>query len=153
MKKRGAQFSRRIDPHAGLHAIAMHHRLDDEQQADLGVALRVNLEAMRTGRADESAFHTIAAAVNVSMVLCERGKGANYLPDIMQAQTSLLRLWQRGKNTGRWLFDGPGWQHVNHAIDLHEAQLANVTRREASEAMREVIGRINSGLICEEQRT
>lgn len=151
MRKRGAQFSRRIDPHAGLQAIAMHHRLDDEQQADLGVALHVNLESMRTGRADESAFHTIAAAVNVSMVLCERGNGTNYLPDIMQAQTSLLRLWQRGKKTGRWLFDGGGWQHVKHAIDIHEAQLANVTRREASDAMREVMRRINRGLVCKEQ--
>lgn len=152
MRKRGAHFKRRIDPHAGLQAIAMQHRLDDVQQADLGVALRVNLEALRTGQANETAFHTLAAAINVSLVLCERDVGAEYLPAIKLAQEGLLRLWARAKQTGRWLFDGSGWHDTAHAIDLHEAQLASVSRREASEAMREVMRRIHNGNIFEEQR-
>lgn len=152
MRKRGAHFKRRIDPRAGLHAIAMQHGLDDAQQADLGVALRVNLEALRTGQADEAAFHTLAAAVNVSLVLCERGVGADHLPAIKRAQEGMLRLWTRAKQTGRWVFDGGGWHDTAHAIDLHEAQLAAVSRKAASEAMREVMRRINSGNIFEEQR-
>lgn len=152
MKKRGARFQRRIDPCAGLQAIAMQHRLDPVQQSDLGVALRVNLEALRTGRADEAAFHTIAAAINVSMVLCERDVGADYLPAIKRAQEGLLRLWTRAKQTGRWVFDGSGWHDTAHAIDLHEAQLAVVSRKAASEAMREVMRRIHQGNTFEEQR-
>ena len=152
MRKRGAQFSRRIDPTAGLHAIAMLHPLDASQKTDESLALRANLEALRTGHGAESAFHTITAAVNVSMVLCERGKGAEHLTDIIRAQDHLMRLWQRAQEKGRWLFDGGGWQHVKHAIDIHEAQLANVTRREASDALHEVIRRINQGLVFEEQR-
>lgn len=152
MRKRGAHFTRRIDPHAGLHALAMNRPLDASQKTDESIALRVSLEALRTGRADERAFHSITAAINVSMVLCERGVGADYLPHIIQAQQSLLRVWTRSEKTGRWLFDGAGWQHVNHAIDIHEAQLASISRREASDAFREVIRRINQGNVFEEQR-
>ena len=152
MKKRGANFHRRIDPHAGLHAIAMNRPLDAAQKTDESIALRISLEALRTGMADESAFHTITAAINVSLVLCERGVGADYLPDIKQAQDALLRVWTRSEKSGRWLFDGPGWQRVLHAVDLHEAQLASISRREASDAMREVVRRIDQGNVFEEQR-
>ena len=152
MRKRGRQFSRRIDPHAGLHAIAMQHPLDASQKTDESIALRANLEALRLGHGGESAFHTITAAVNVSMVLCERGHGAEYLPAILQAQDSLLRVWQRSQQCGKFLFDGDGWQQVKHAIDIHEAQLANVVRQEATDAMREVMRRIDRGLVCEAQR-
>lgn len=152
MRKRGAHFNRRIDPHAGLHALAMNRPLDDAQKTDESIALRVSLEALRTGMADESAFHAITAAINVSLILCERGVGADYEADIKQAQNALLRVWTRSEKTGRWLFDGTGWQHVKHAIDIHEAQLASISRREASEAFREVIRRIDRGLVVEEQR-
>lgn len=151
MRKRGAQFSRRIDPTACLHAIAMQHPLDASQKTDESIALRTNLEALRTGHGGESAFHTITAAVNVSMVLCERGHGPEHLPAVLQAQDSLLRVWQRAQQSGKFLFDGRGWQQVNHALDLHEAQLANVTRREASDALHEVMRRIDRGLVCEAQ--
>ena len=151
MRKRGAHFTKRIDPHAGLHALAMNRPLDASQKTDESIGLRVSLEALRTGSAGESAFHAIVAAVNVSMVLCERGHGVHYMPDILQAQTSLLRVWQRAQKSGRWLFDGPGWQHVNHAIDIHEAQLADISRRDASEAWREVVLRIKRGHVFEEQ--
>lgn len=152
MRKRGAHFHRHIDPHAGLHAIAMNRPLDASQKTDESLALRVSLEALRTGRNVEAAFHAITAAVNVSMVLCERKVGPEHLPAILHAQDSLLRVWQRAQQTGKWLFDGPGWQRVLHAIDLHEAQLATISRREASEALYEVIRRINQGLVCEAQR-
>lgn len=151
MRKRCNRMQRRVDPHAGLHALSMQHPLDAQQRADLGVALRVNLETVRTGKAPEQAFHTLAAAVNVSLILCERNIGAEHIAAIKQAQAALLRLWQRGKSTGRWVFDGSGWQDVSHAIDLHEAQLAHISRREASEAMREVMRRINRGDVFETQ--
>jgi hypothetical protein len=152
MRKRGAHFARRIDPQASLHAISMLHRLDAGQQTDLGVALRVSLEAIRTGRATEQEFHTLAACINVSLVLCERGVAADYLPAVKQAQEGLMRLLRRGRETGRWVFDGTGMHDVMHGIELHEAQLATVSRREAADAMREVMRRIDRGDVFEEQR-
>lgn len=145
MRKRGRSFARRVDPHAALHAIAMQHGLDVTQQNDLGVALRVSLEALRTGRGTEQEFHTLAAAVNVSLVLCERNAGAEYMGHVKDAQDALLRLWDRGKKTGRWVLDGPGYAAISGAVELHEAQLAAVPRSAAAEAMREVKRRIERG--------
>lgn len=152
MKKRGRQFRRLIDPMAAFHAVAMNHGLDASQQTDLGVALRVSVEALRTGKADETAFHTIAAAVNVSLVLAERGTGAEHSAIIRDAQEGLIRLWRRGKKTGRWVMDGAGLQATMQAIELHEAQLAAVTRKEAADAMREVKRRILRGQVFDEQK-
>jgi len=153
MRKRGAHFARRIDPRASLAAIAMHHPLDTAQKADLGVALRVSLEALRTGRATEQEFHTLAACINVSLVLCERDIGAEHMPAIKRAQDALLRLWSRGKASARWVADGPGLISIVDGVDLHEAQLATVSRKEAADAMREVRRRIDRGDIFETQET
>ena len=152
MRKRGARFHRRIDPCAGLHAISMQHALDASQKTDLGCALHVSLEALRTGQASEQEFHTLAAAVNVSLVLCERDIGNEHLPAIKQAQASLLRLLERGRTTGRWLFDGQAWKECSHAIAIHEAQLASVSRQQAANAMREVVRRIDNGNVFDEVR-
>lgn len=152
MRKRGAHFHRRVDPRASMQAIAMQRPLDAEQKTDLGVALRVSLEALRTGRATEQEFHTLAACINVSLVLCERDIGAEHMPTIKRAQQALLRLWSRGKASGRWVMDGPGLVSIVEGVDLHEAQLANVARSEAADAMREVRRRIQRGDIFETQK-
>lgn len=149
MRKRGKHFVRRLDPTAGFRAIAMQHGLDQTQQNDLGVALRVSLEALRTGRATEQEFHTVAACVNVALVLCERDTGAEYMQFVKDAQAGLLRLRKRGKETGRWVLDGPAYVSVANCVDLHEAQLATIPRIAAAEAMREVKRRIERGDVFE----
>lgn len=149
MRKRGARFIRRIDPQAGLHAIVMLHQLDHSQKQTIGLALRTMLEALRLGKADEHAFHNLAAAVNVSLVLCERGVGEDYLPLVKRAQDALLRLFERGRKSRRWVMDGPGLNDLREAIDLHEQQLALVPRAEAANAMREVMRRIRQGNVFE----
>lgn len=149
MRKRGKSFVRRLDQHAAFRAIAMQHGLDQTQQNDLGVALRVSLEALRTGLATEQEFHTLAACINVSLVLCERGAGGEHMPIVKAAQDALLRLWDRGKKTGRWVLDGPGYREIAEGVDLHEAQLAAVPRIAAAEAMREVKRRIERGDVFE----
>jgi hypothetical protein len=152
MKKKGKTFVRRIDPAAGFRAVAMNHGIDSTQQADLGVALRVSLELLRTGKAAEQEFHTLAACINVSLVLAERGIGEDHMQIVKLAQDGLLRLLMRGKQTGRWLLDGPAYAAIRDGVELHEGQLAAVSRREAADAMREVMRRIDRGDVFSEQR-
>lgn len=152
MRKQGARFKRYIDPRAGLQAIAMQHLLDGAQQTDLGLVLRTALEAVRLGRADEQAFHSLAAAVNVSLVLCERGVGDEYLDLVKRAQSALLRMYARAQQTRRWLMDGAGLTDLRETVDLHEQQLALVSRADAAAAMREVMRRVNRGDVFEVDR-
>lgn len=145
MRKRGARFKRRLDPTAGMHAIAMQHAMADDQLRDLGMAVHTCIERMRTGHGVELDFHTLAAAVNVSLVLCERGIGAEYLDDIKAAQGALLDILARHRKKGQWAFDGPGYVALVRAIEIHEAHLANITRDSARAAMLEVRRRIHRG--------
>ena len=147
MRKRGAHFKNkgRRDPGAWLQAIGMQQPLTQEQIDDLGLAVHLAIERLRTGNPIEGDWHTLAAAVNVSMVLCERGVGAEYLPDIIKAQDALLRVWDRFGATGRWGFDGPAYTALTRAVEIHEAHAAAITRDGARAAMLEVRRRAARG--------
>jgi len=147
MRKRGATFKSKYqrDPGAWAHAIGMQQQLTDDQLTDLGMAVHVCIERLRTGLGIELDWHTLAAAVNVSLVLCERGIGAEYLDDIKTAQDALINILDRHLRTGRWAFDGSAYVALVRAVELHEAQLASITRDGARAAMLEVRRRVDRG--------
>jgi hypothetical protein len=149
MRKRGKGFhgkgSGQVDRGAWLQAISMQQPLTQEQIDDLGRAVHLAIERLRIGQPIEGDWHTLAAAVNVSMVLCERGVGEEYLPDILAAQDALLRIFDRHGNTGRWAFDGPAYTALTRAVEIHEAQAAAITRDGARAAMLEVRRRAARG--------
>ena len=149
MRKRGARFKRRIDPHAGLHAIAMHHRIDNTQQVDLTIGVRAAALAMRSGAGTEDHVHTLASAINTALLLCERGTGSEHTAAVIDAQFALVRTIERGKRSGKWGFDGPALAQVEAGIEVFEAQLASITRIEARDAVREVTRRVNQGHVFE----
>lgn len=145
MRKRSKYRPYRCDPGAWAHAIGMTQPMTDDQLTDLGMAVHTSIERMRTGHGIELDWHTLAAAVNVSLVLCERGIGPDYLDDVIAAQEALMRIFERQRTTGRWAFDGPAYTALACAIELHEAQLQAITRDGARAAMLEVRRRIDRG--------
>lgn len=149
MRKRTQRRHRAADPGAFLRAIGMQQQLDDSQQVDLTLAVRVAAQAMRSGAGMECHVDTLASAVNVALILCERGAGKEYEPAIIAAQTALMRTIERGKRTGRWGFDGPALAEVDTALAIYEAQLAAVPRIAARDAVREVTRRLNQGHVFE----
>lgn len=145
MRKRSKYRPYRRDPGAWAHAIGMTQPMTDDQITDLGMAVHTSIERLRIGHGIELDWHTLAAAVNVSLVLCERGIGPDYLDDVIAAQHALMRIHQRQRTTGRWAFDGPAYVALARAIELHEAQLRAVTRDGARAAMIEVRRRVDRG--------
>jgi len=135
MRKRSKYRPYRVDPGAGMHAIAMQHGMADDQLLDLGMAIHTSIERMRLGMGIELDFHTLAAMVNVSLILCERGVGPEYLDDIKIAQDALIEM----------AFHGVGYTALSRAVQIHEAQLANITRDSARAAMLEVRRRVDRG--------
>ena len=148
MRKRGATFTRRVDPLAAFRSADRQHKLDSGQKLQLGVVLRTHLEALRLGKADATAFHNLASGVNVSMVLAERGLGTGYEEQIGGAQTAVFRLKQNG-DRGRWLLDGPGLNALREWLELYEAQLEACAQQEAMDALNEVDKRVRRGQIFE----
>jgi hypothetical protein len=123
----------------------MQQQLTNDQLTDLGMAVHTSIERMRTGHGIELDWHTLAAAVNVSLVLCERGIGPEYLDEVKTAQDALIHIMDRHRRTGRWAFDGAAYVALNRAVELHEAQLAAITRDSARAAMMEVRRRVDRG--------
>lgn len=148
MKKKGANFSRRIDPLAAFRSADRQLPLDSGQKLQLGVVLRTHLEALRTGRADASAFHNLASAVNVSMVLAERGLGDTYSAQIGAAQEAMVRFKING-DRGRWLLDGPSLAALIEWLGIYDAQLEATSQQEAMNALDEVGKRVRRGLVFE----
>lgn len=145
MKKRSKYRPYRVDRSAWAHCVGMQQQLTDEQRTDLGMAVHISIERLRTGHGIELDWHTLAAAVNVSLVLCERGVGAEYLDDVKTAQDALIEILERQRRTGRWVFHGSGYVALTHAVAIHEAQLASITRDSARAAMLEVRRRVDRG--------
>lgn len=147
MRKRSTYRPYRVDPGAALHTIAMQHGMNSGQLQDLGLAMHGAIERMRTGHGVESDFHDLAATVNVSLILCERGTGAEYEQIVKDAQHALMRTLERGRKTGRWGFDGEGYTQITRAVALHEQQIALVPRVECVEAMNECRRRMERGQV------
>lgn len=145
MRKRSKYRPYRRDAGAWAHAINMQQQLTDDQLTDLGFAVHACIERLRTGNGIELDWHTRAAAVNVSLVLCERGIGPEYLDEVKTAQDALIHILERQRRTGRWAFDGSAYVALTRAVQLHEAQLASITRDSARAAMLEVRRRVDRG--------
>lgn len=150
MRKRSKYRPRQIDRSAWAHALGMQQQLTDDQLTDLGMAVHVSIERLRTGNGIEMDWHTLAAAANVSLVLCERAVGAEYLDDVKAAQDGLMHILERQRRTGRWAFDGSAYVALTRLVELHEAQLATITRDGARAAMLEVRRRVERGEVLNE---
>jgi hypothetical protein len=145
MRKRSKYRPYRVDPTAGMQAIAMQKNMAGDQLLDLGLAIHNSIERMRLGMGVELDFHTIAALVNVSLVLCERGVGTEGMGCVQAAQDALVEILERQRRTGKWGFSGPEMQAINDCAHLHEQQIAIVSRRECRDAMLEVRRRAARG--------
>lgn len=149
MRKRSQRRHRHADPGAFLRAIGLQHGMDDAQQRDLTLWVRAAMLAMSHGAGSGQHVFDLANAVNVALVLCERGAGPEFEADLIKAQVALVRTIERGRHTGRWGFDGPALVALERALWVYEAQLAVVPRVEARDAVREVDRRVRQGHVFE----
>lgn len=145
MRKRSKYRPYPVDRSAWAHCVGMQQQLTDDQRTDLGMAVHTSIERLRIGQGIELDWHTLAAAVNVSLVLCERGVGAEYLDDIKTAQDALIEIMERHRRTGKWAFHGSGYVALTRAVEIHEAQIGAVTRDGCRAAMLEVRRRVDQG--------
>jgi len=146
-----------VAQHGGLVAIAMCHArgenaspLKPGQVTDLGVAYWLSFENLRTGAATEEAWSCIACALNVGMVLTEKGIGAEYEPDLVRALDGLFRAQIRSKKSGNWRLDGEALRDVEHALQVHDQQMAIAKRWEVTQAMNAIYARLAAGNVYKE---
>lgn len=148
---------RPVTQHGGLIAVARVHAraaeaapLRDAQLTDLGVAYWVSLENLRTGAASEDAWSCVVCALNIGMVLCEQGVGAEHERAFVDALDGAFRAKVRSARAGTFRLDGEAMRDIEAAFHLHDAQMQLATRAEVTLAMRTVHERIDRGNVYRE---
>lgn len=140
--------------HGGLVAIAMCHArgenastLNDSQTTDLGLAYWLSFENLRSGDANEESWSCIACALNIGMVLCEQGIGAEHDQLIVRALDGTFRAKIRSKKSGNFRLDGEALRDIEEALQVHDQQMAIAKRWEVTRALntvraREAVGNV-----------
>ena len=123
--------------------------LADDQIADLSIAFRIAFDLMITGHADEQQWSTCTVALNIALILAERGFGPHFVDDINAALEGAFRARVRAQRTGAWGYDGAAMTAIKRAFEIHEAQIENATRADLRAAIAEIRQRIDDGVVFE----
>ncbi|GGX01642.1 hypothetical protein [Undibacterium macrobrachii] len=139
-KARKAKQSTRSGQHLSASGLALTdslfrraERIDRDQflsaaqVTDIMVATRLALTAMVNGDSTENDCGMISGQMDFAVKIAEQGTGIDHIDIFERAQDACVRAVARGKETGRWRFDGPGLQDVRIAVDLFE-QLCSITK-------------------------
>jgi hypothetical protein len=146
-----------VAQHGGLVAIAMCHArgenastLQPDQVTDLGVAYWLSFENLRTGDANEEAWSCVACALNVGLVLCEKGIGAEYEQTLVTALDATFRAKIRSTKVGNFRLDGEGLRDIETALLVHDQQMSIAKRWEVTAAMQVIYKRLAEGNVYRE---
>lgn len=146
-----------VSQHGGLIAIAMCHArgenastLNSDQTTDLGLAYWLSFENLRSGDANEECWSCIACALNIALVLCEQGIGAEHEALIVRAQDGTFRAKIRSKRTGNFRLDGAALRDIEEALTMHDQQMAIAKRWEVTQALGIVRAREAAGTVYQE---
>lgn len=147
---------RKYDPNKWLRRTIANHGarveaspLTDSQQRDLGLAYHLSFQQMLNG-GNEAAWHSLAATLNVCLILCERGFGAEFEPEIKAGMRALMRTKYRQQETGSWALNGNGITAIRRVLEIHDAQIEIAERGEIRAAINEVYARVMAGDIYAE---
>lgn len=143
---------RPVTQHGGLVAIAMCHArgenastLKDDQLSDLGLAYWLSFDNLRAGDANEEAWSCVACALNVGLILAEKGIGAEHEQTLMTALDGTFRAKIRSAKTGNFRLDGEALRDIETALQIHDQQMAIAKRWEVTEAMKTIYKRLAEG--------
>lgn len=115
-----------------------------EHLQNLKLANHIALSNLARGVGDKDDWDKIVGAINMAIVMCESGIGAEFRSTMEAGREALLTCGKRAvKNNHRFLFTGDELKVMNEAIECHNAQVENVRAIDIDRAANEVIRRVN----------
>lgn len=96
-------------------------------------------------QAPHEAWSSLCEAINIALLLCEDGIGAEYRELFIEAQEAIFRASARGYHLGTFQLDGPAIATISQALVVADAQLEVALRDDLARAERTMIERINEG--------
>lgn len=117
-------------------------RIDGEHKQVLAIKNSKALADMATGNGSIQSWNLITGFLNMANIMCERGVGDEYREDINAARDAALEIGKRYNVIGRFVFKGEELRLLNHALDIHEAQLDVSRIKDVEAAYVEIARRI-----------
>ncbi|MBU9661857.1 hypothetical protein KTF22_08130 [Burkholderia multivorans] len=149
-KPRKAYRPREVRRTAGIDVLERRTPMDGGQQTDLGIAYYMALNEMTNGHGTEEHWSTVTCALNIALVIAETGPGLDSIGIIKSALAGAVRSRDRARRTGKWGFDGDALIDIRIALEIHDAQMATVSKVAILKALGEVHRRIDAGEIFKE---
>jgi hypothetical protein len=145
MRKRGAKIKhgRSVSPWIAL--ATAHDDLSKDQATDLGLAYWIAFKKVTSGQGVEQDLHTLAASVNIAVVLCERGIGAEFLEAIKRGQDAVIEAMERFAKHRKVGMSGPAQGALREALEIHDAQIEQTKVGDMRVAIAVIMARISNG--------
>jgi hypothetical protein len=129
-----AKRNKKYKPRANAIPIAFRFNSDDERTLQL--APHAELLKLRTGNADESAWHTLTCRLNIGMTLAHMGEQSDEAKRAMHASLEAMRsVLARNKETGKWSATGSELTAIGDGLVLTDEMQKASTRRVLRDAM------------------
>ena len=120
--------------------IPIMYRFSPEIETKLQLIPHQELDALLRGVANETAFHTLAARINVGSIAVRW-----HWPDNEQAMAvmdaalaALVSLGERGHKIGKWGVSGDEFKAIGAGLNLTDEAQKNLTRRQFNDVLQHV---------------
>lgn len=118
--------------------------LTDLEQQKLLTTIHDAMWSFTHGLGEVHHWRTVTEALNMAMVIDEQLYNQTYYFDLDKALEAHHQCGLRSKKFNKFGYSGPELITVNTAIVIHEAQMAQITIKELSNARNEVVNRIRN---------
>lgn len=147
-KKRTKKFNPKkhsVVVNSAFLAISLSKPISENSKSQLSIGILTALDAFTKGHAEKCHFDTLAATVDLSMMLAKNLFQNAYIDEITEAREGMIRCKDRFINTGKLGFDGEALNSIKFVIQLHDEQLSQVTGAEVLAFMKARANHIRSG--------
>lgn len=146
MRKRGKRIKdlRRNAP-ALLRAFTNQSPIPAERASTIGMACHWALKSLEEGNGSDGDMSQVAYAVNLAMMLCELGVGAEFIEYVREAQDCLAVAGAVSKRKGYWVIDEKSVRAIDLALHLHDQQIQMASQAQIGAAERAIKVRLEAG--------
>lgn len=135
----------RIDPNAAFTALRLSRPVQEESKVILSIGINTALGMFTKGIAQKCHFDTLAATVDLNMMLSQNIFQNAYSDEITKARNAMIRCKDRFHKTGKLGLDGEGYNAVKEAIAIHDQFVSEVTGAKILRFMKKRADHIVSG--------
>jgi 5-formyltetrahydrofolate cyclo-ligase len=107
----------------------------DSYLIDLKIRNHGAMEALTKGQATRADMDVLVNMVNVAEALYRLGFGDDYGDVVQQGLDALHDVGKRGLQTGRFILKAQEMSHLNHVMELHDAQMDVITVKDMEKAV------------------